>query len=129
MTRRSFTAVAAGLAAVVLVATGPALASVTPGGQVVSGPALSTTAAVSTSGDFATDVFGDPWDFSNPADLDVTDEVGTQSANGVSISGGLLNVQTVAGTTIRLLFDWPDVIPWPGWPRPLRRCRAAMPAT
>jgi hypothetical protein len=112
MTRRSFTAVAAGLAAVVLVATGPALASVTPGGQVVSGPALATTAAVSTSGDFATDVFGDPWDFSNPADLDVTDEVGTQSANGVSISGGLLNVQTVAGTTIRLLFDWPDVIPW-----------------
>ena len=77
-----------------------------------SGPALSTTAAVSTSGDFATDVFGNPWDFADAADLDVTDEVGTQSANGVTISGGLLNVQTVAGTTIRLLFDWPGVIPW-----------------
>jgi hypothetical protein len=84
-------------------------------------PWLSPSAAFSTSGDFATDTFGDPWDFQNQEDLIAIDEVGTQATTGVSISGGMLNANTQNGSTIRLLFNWPRVLPWgrDGWANPI----------
>jgi len=88
----------------------PAVAA--PGEQVSTSPEVSPTSALSTSGDFATDAFSDPWDFDNAEDLITVDEVGTQYTSGVSIADGLLNVNTRVGSTIRLLFDWPGVLPW-----------------
>lgn len=84
----------------------------TPGEQVSVSPWVTTPASRSTSGDFATDVFGDPWDFSNPEDVIPIDDVGTQATGGVSVADGLLNVNSQNGSTIRLLFDWPLVLPW-----------------
>ena len=91
-----------------------------PGQPVALSPWLSTPAALSTSGDFATDTFSDPWDFSNPEDVIPIDDVGTQNTAGVSVANGMLSVNTRNGSTIRLLFDWPHVLPWgrDGWKHP-----------
>ena len=101
-------------------AVGPVQAAA-PGDQIGLSPWLTTPASRSTSGDFATDVFNDPWDFSNAEDVIPIDEVGTQSTAGVSVGGGMLGVNTQNGSTIRLLFDWPLVLPWgrDGWAHPI----------
>ncbi|MGD9702324.1 MAG: FlgD immunoglobulin-like domain containing protein [Acidimicrobiia bacterium] len=76
-------------------------------------PSWSPDATWSTDGDFATDVYGDPWDFSNDEDVIPTHEVGVQAAAGITrLPSGQLSVDTVDGTTIRLVFNWPNVIPW-----------------
>ena len=76
-------------------------------------PSWSPDAAWSTDGDFATDVYGDPWDFSNDADVIPTLEVGAQAALGIArLPSGQLSVDTVDGTTVRLVFNWPNVLPW-----------------
>ena len=63
-------------------------------------PSWSPDAAWSTDGDFATDVYGDPWDFSNDDDVIPTLEVGVQAAAGIArLPSGQLSVDTVDGTT------------------------------
>lgn len=76
----------------------------------------------SSSGDFATDVFGDPWDFSNPEDVPPTTDVGVYQPRGAaSLANGALNVPSKPGTIVRLLMKWPDVLPWgrDGWSNPI----------
>jgi hypothetical protein len=93
-----------------------------PAGHPVNlGQWISPPPSLSTSGDYATDVFGDPWDFSNAEDVIPVDEVGGQATRGIWYANGLLNVNTVNGSTIRLLFDWPQVLPWgrDGWEHPI----------
>jgi hypothetical protein len=125
--RRRAAAVLVVVMAAAFVAVGaPRDARAVPGGtQVPLAPWISPPPSLSSSGDFATDVFGDPWDFSNPEDLIAVDEVGTQSTSGVSIGGGVLDVTTRVGSTIRLLFDWPGVLPWgrDGWNHPIDAAR------
>lgn len=108
------------LAALVPTSSTPASATFA-GEQIALGQWLSPPAALSTSGDFATDTFSDPWDFSNPEDVIPVDNVGTQDTHGISYANGLLNVATRDGSTIRLLFDWPHVLPWgrDGWAHPI----------
>src|SRR6187455_2995101 len=67
------------------------------GEQIALGQWLTTPAALSTSGDFATDTFSDPWDFSNAEDVIPIDNVGSQDTFGMSYSGGMLNVATRDG--------------------------------
>jgi hypothetical protein len=67
--------------------------------------------SASSDGDFATDTYGDPWDFSNPEDFPSTPEVGVQYGSA-NISGGALHVSLRGGSEVRLVFDWPGVIPW-----------------
>ena len=90
------------------VATGAVVADAVP----VTPPSWSPDASWSTDGDFATDVYGDPWDFSNAEDVAPVPEVGVAGATGVVLGNGLLTVGTVDGTAIRLVFNWPGVLPW-----------------
>ena len=87
------------------------------GAQVGLQPVLSPDASLSTSGDFATDTFSDPWDFSNDADVLPIDKVGVGFGDGVSVGSGVLSMNSHNGTEIRLLMKWPGVLPWghDGW--------------
>jgi hypothetical protein len=98
------------------------------GDRVPPGTVVSPAPALSTSGDYATDTFGDPWDFSNAEDVIPVDEVGTQSTQNASISNGFLNVTTHNASTIRLVFAWPGVVPWgrDGWTYPIDADRYPM---
>ena len=108
--RSTFTSLV--LVAALLMAVAPAQASVAPGAQVATVTPQSMSASESTSGDYATDVLANPWDFSDQEDIIPVDEVGTQSTNGVTIAGGLLDVTSRNGSTVRMLFPWPGVVPW-----------------
>ena len=65
-------------------------AAATPGGGYVAmGVPLSPPANLSTSGDFATDMFGDPWDFSNVEDVPPIKGVGVFYSDAASIENWL----------------------------------------
>ena len=105
-------------------------AAVTPGSAVDISPWLSPGPTLSTSGDYATDTFSDPWDFSNQEDLDLSAGVGLGFSNTVpSIHDGILDANVVAGSTVRLLMKWPgpqsDALPWgrDGWLHPIDAAR------
>lgn len=73
----------------------------------------------SSGGDFATDTYGDPWDFANDADFSTVPEVGVQGTTAARTDtasdgtpGGWLRVNVNGGNEIRLVFDWPGVLPW-----------------
>ncbi|GAA1905717.1 hypothetical protein GCM10009814_38900 [Lapillicoccus jejuensis] len=52
-------------------------------------PTQADTAALSAAGrDYANDMFGDPWDYSNPSDL-LTDAGPTQNATGSTMANGI----------------------------------------
>ena len=111
MKRRSLSAaIAIGLLSAVVIANG---ASAHP---TVSTSALPAppSAAFSTSGDYATDVLGDPWDFSNDEDVPPIMTIGTEGAFGISRDAvnGVLNVDGQAGTTIKLVRSWGAELPW-----------------
>ena len=76
--------------------------AVVSGVQVDMGTMLSPPANLSTSGDFATDTFGDPWDFSNPEDVIPIDNVGVGSAHVVSLANGQLTVAMQGGSELRV---------------------------
>ena len=99
--------------------------AVVSGVQVDMGTMLSPPANLSTSGDFATDTFGDPWDFSNPEDVIPIDNVGVGSAHVVSLANGQLTVAMQGGSELRLLMKWPQVLPWgrDGWAHPIDASR------
>ena len=77
------------------------------------GPAISPDASRSTTGDYATDTFGDPWDFSNDDDVPPTLVVGSENSYGISRNGnGTLTVASVNNSTIKLVRTWGVELPW-----------------
>ena len=121
MIRRWCALVSVGLLASLLVSGSTPVSAWLPGVPVDVGVALSPGATLSTSGDFATDTFSDPWDFSNPEDVNPTHNTGVGFGNGESLGGGTLSVASRNGTEIRLLMKWPKVLPWghDGWAHPI----------
>ena len=106
-----------------LQAARPAAADNT-GQQVALGTVLSPDASLSTSGDFATDTFGNPWDFSDDADVQAIPAVGAFQSDAASVANGVLSVQTRDAAEIRLLMNWSQtspVLPWAhdGWAHPI----------
>ena len=77
-----------------------------------AGPAVATPAAFSTSGDYATDVLGDAWDFTNPEDVPPIPLVGSEGSFGISVANGLLTVDAQAGSTIKLIRTWGQELAW-----------------
>jgi hypothetical protein len=78
-------------------------------------PGLSSAppAALSTSGDYATDVLGDPWDFSNDEDVPPAGLIGTENAFSISRSAdGVLIVGAQSQSTIKLVRTWGAQLPW-----------------
>jgi hypothetical protein len=101
-------AVVIGLLSAVVIAD---VASAHP--TVLAGPTNAPPSAdFSTSGDYATDILGDPWDFSNSEDVPPIQTVGTEGSFGISVSGGLLTVDAQAGSTIKLVRSWGQELPW-----------------
>lgn len=110
MRRRSWTVMPV---LMVLVMSGLAAPTVSAHPNVDPGSSASPPPAYSTSGDYATDVLGDPWDFSNDDDIPPMPLIGSE--NGVGISrdpSGTLTVATVANTTIKLIRTWGLELPW-----------------
>ena len=94
MRRRLLTSVLLFSSAVGAVVVTPALAHP----NVESAAVISPAAALSTSGDYATDVLGDPWDFSNDEDVPPIAVVGSES----SFPGkAFIYVGTSAATYVR----------------------------
>jgi hypothetical protein len=77
-------------------------------------PAIAPDASRSTSGDYATDVFGDPWDFSNDEDVPPLALIGSENSYGISrnSSNGTLTVASVNNSTIKLVRTWGVELPW-----------------
>lgn len=69
-------------------------------------------ASLSTSGDYATDVLGDPWDFSNNEDVPPIMTVGTENSFGISIGNGVLNLDAQNGSTVKLVRSWGASLAW-----------------
>ena len=94
------------------------------GQQVALGTVLSADASQSTSGDYATDTYGDPWDFNNDADVVPIPGVGAYQSDSASVANGLLTAATRDGARIRLLTNWSmesSVLPsgHDGWAHPI----------
>src|SRR5258706_8758427 len=71
------------------------------------------SAAFSTSGEYATDVLGDPWDFSNDEDVVPIPIIGTEGSFGISRDpSGVLMVDARNGSTVKLVRTWGATIPW-----------------
>ncbi|MDO8392695.1 MAG: hypothetical protein Q7V57_19640 [Actinomycetota bacterium] len=98
------------LAAVLLLLAVPVTAHAHPGPY--TPPSLGTTSAESTSGDYATDVYSDPWDFENDEDVPPQMLIGTEGSNSISRSGGQLVVSSRLGTNIKLVRSWGLELPW-----------------
>lgn len=76
-------------------------------------PAIAPDAARSTSGDYATDQFADPWDFSNDDDVPPIPLVGSENSFGISRGAdGTLTVASVNNSTIKLVRTWGVQLPW-----------------
>jgi hypothetical protein len=109
MKRRSWSiASIIGVVAAAVVVTGSASAHPTES----AGPASAPPAAASTGGDYATDVLGDPWDFSNPEDVPPIPLVGTENSFGISVANGVLTVDAQANSTIKLIRTWGAELAW-----------------
>ena len=70
------------------------------------------SAAFSTSGDYATDVLGDPWDFENDEDVPPIPIIGTEGSDGISRANGILTVAARNGSLVKLVRTWGQVLPW-----------------
>jgi|GEM_PF-2189115 len=98
------------------------------GDRVNLGQVSSPDATLSTSGDFATDNFGDPWDFSNEEDSLPIPGVGTFQVDSANVANGVLSVQSRDASEVRLMMDWghfSPVLPWgrDGWAHPIDATR------
>jgi len=123
--RRALLPVTGLLVALVAISPTPQASAWVSGAQVGLGSWLSPDASLSTSGDYATDTFGDPWDFSNEDDLIPIADVGAGFSDGANISNGILTVATRNQAELRLLMRWPGVLPWghDGWKHPIDAAR------
>src|SRR4029079_4688686 len=70
------------------------------------------SAAFSTSGDYATDVLGDPWDFENDEDVPPIPIIGTEGSDGISRANGILTVAARHGSLVKLVRTSGHVLPW-----------------
>lgn len=69
--------------------------------------------SLSTSGDYATDVLGDPWDFSEQGDVPPYMTLGTEASDGIAWDpAGQLVVNGRGGTVIKLVRNFGAVLPW-----------------
>jgi hypothetical protein len=85
-------------------------------------PSYAPSAGWSSDGDFATDTYGNPWDFADDADAVAVPGVGTNlpvpisrvatTANPSADGGGWLRASTSLASEIRFHFDMPVVLPW-----------------
>ena len=104
------------LAAVGLIAAALPISPADPAGASGEPVAIFATysppPALSTSGDFATDMFSNPWDFSDQEDLVAVPMVDVVADPPVTIAGGLLSFPAKVGTEVRLVMEWPGVLPW-----------------
>lgn len=75
-------------------------------------PSVSPPSPLSTSGDYATDTFSDPWDFSNAEDVPPYSLIGTENSLGIAMGGGTLTVNSVNNSTIKLVRTWGLELPW-----------------
>ncbi|MEY4230109.1 MAG: hypothetical protein RLZZ362_958, partial [Actinomycetota bacterium] len=78
-------------------------------------PVWSPSGLLSTSGDYASDTFGDPWDFANDEDVPPILVVGSENSYGISRSNagtGSLTVASVNNSTIKLVRTWGVQLPW-----------------
>ena len=62
--------------------------------------------------DYASDVFSDPWDFSNPEDFNTTPNVQSANVSSLSMSGGQLHLVTGGAGDIDLAQTIPGSIPY-----------------
>jgi len=63
--------------------------------------------------DYATDSFGDPWDFSNPEDFILTPSVQSEGVHNLAMSGGMLSGSADAGGKFEFLRSWKGMgLPW-----------------
>ena len=92
----------------VLLGSTAGLATTTRPAQAVVSPA----ADLSSSGDYATDQFGDPWDFDNVEDFSPYAGVQAVDADTIGYDKGWLVVTTRQNTFLRLATRMPGVIPW-----------------
>ncbi|HEY0521560.1 MAG TPA: hypothetical protein VGC84_18870 [Ilumatobacteraceae bacterium] len=97
-----------GFAATAVAVSGSAVAhpSVNPG------PAIPPPAALSTSGDYATDVLGDPWDFNEQGDVPPYMTLGTEASDAISWSQGALTMDGHGGSVVKLVRNFGAVLPW-----------------
>ncbi|MCU1387095.1 MAG: hypothetical protein JWL72_433 [Ilumatobacteraceae bacterium] len=99
--------------------------SANAGGELIAlSPVLSIPAALDTSGDFATDVLGDPWDFSSTSDIVPALDAGVTNTVAINVGGGLFTANTHNNAELRLLMNWSmagPVLPWghDGWRHPI----------
>src|SRR4249919_913184 len=112
MKRRSLSiATVIGFAVSTLVVAGHASAHPT----VNAGPLITPPAALSTSGDYATDVLGDPWDFKEQGDVPPYLTLGSEAADAIlwdPANDGRLNLAGRGGSVIKLVRNFGAVLPW-----------------
>src|SRR3954466_7600249 len=70
------------------------------------------SAAFSTSGDYASDVLGDPWDFSNDDDVPPVNVIGTEGSFSIARDAGILTLGARNGSLVKLVRTWGAVLPW-----------------
>lgn len=79
-------------------------------------PAVAPSADTSTSGDYAADVLGNPWDFNDADDVPPTPGVGcvgnTPQNCSIGVGNGTLSVSGPSGAVLRLVRNWGNVLPW-----------------
>lgn len=63
--------------------------------------------------DFATEAYGDPWDFANPQDANISLGVGTnERVRGPRVEGGVLAGDVLTGGEIDLVWSVDGALPW-----------------
>ena len=77
-----------------------------------AGPTNAPPATLSTGGDYASDVLGDPWDFMEQGDVPPFMTLGTEGSNGISWSPGTLHLDGRNGSVIKLVRTWGATLPW-----------------
>ena len=93
----------------VVIGDGAALVHLMQSASVLTTP---PSATFSSSGDYASDVLGDPWDFSDDNDVPPIMTVGTEGSFGISVGAGVLTVDAQPGSTIKLVRSWGAELPW-----------------
>ena len=127
--RRFVLPLAALVASAIPVIAGQSTPAGASGEQIALSPWLSPDPSLSTSGDFASDTWGDPWDFNNVEDMIPVEGVGVAVATNPRIEGGHFKVNVAPGAELRLLMKWPHfiepVLPWgrDGWAHPIDGAR------
>ncbi|HEY4609573.1 MAG TPA: hypothetical protein VIH06_10230, partial [Ilumatobacteraceae bacterium] len=110
MRRRSWSIAGALTVLAAIVVADGASAHPTEFASPLTGP---PSAAFSTSGDYASDVLGDPWDFSNDEDVPPVNVIGTEGSFSIARdANGILTLGARNGSLVKLVRTWGAVLPW-----------------